>query len=541
MKNKKKDEGLGCLIFVVVFIFFIISSFFRYDNIDLDNNYTYKNKYDSSVFKLISSSENEVFDSEIKKFAKDNNIDINIEYADTLDIIDKLNQGVLYDSVWVSNSIWLYRIDSSKVNVINSKSTSITPITFAIKKSKAEELGFIGKDVYMRDILDAIKSGKLKFSMSNPTKTDSGASAYLGILATLAGNPEVLTSEMLDDENLKVELKSFFEGIERTSGDDDFLEEMFINGDYDAVISYESSIININKKLENKNKEVLYAIYPVDGVSISDSPLAYIDNKDDTKKDFFNKLQEYILSNKGQKILEKYARRTWYGGTTTKADKSIFNPKWGIDTTKYISPSKYPSTSVIKKALALYQEELRRPMHIVFCLDYSGSMYGDGYNELVKAMDYILDAEKAKRDLVQFSSKDKIDVIAFESKVHSPWSSSDGTDTEEILNKIRITEPYGGTALYDAAVSALELLDKEDQNKYGTAIILMTDGRGNVGNYRDVEKVFKKIKKDIPIYSITFGDADELQLNELAKLTNGKVFDGKENLILAFKEVRGYN
>ena len=541
MKNKKKDEGLGCLIFVVVFIFFIISSFFRYDNIDLDNNYTYKNKYDSSVFKLISSSENEVFDSEIKKFAKDNNIDINIEYADTLDIIDKLNQGILYDSVWVSNSIWLYRIDSSKVNVINSKSTSITPITFAIKKSKAEELGFIGKDVYMRDILDTIKSGKLKFSMSNPTKTDSGASAYLGILATLAGNPEVLTSEMLDDENLKVELKSFFEGIERTSGDDDFLEEMFINGDYDAVISYESSIININKKLENKNKEVLYAIYPVDGVSISDSPLAYIDNKDDTKKDFFNKLQEYILSNKGQKILEKYARRTWYGGTTTKADKSIFNPKWGIDTTKYISPSKYPSTSVIKKALALYQEELRRPMHIVFCLDYSGSMYGDGYNELVKAMDYILDAEKAKRDLVQFSSKDKIDVIAFESKVHSPWSSSDGTDTEEILNKIRITEPYGGTALYDAAVSALELLDKEDQNKYGTAIILMTDGRGNVGNYRDVEKVFKKIKKDIPIYSITFGDADELQLNELAKLTNGKVFDGKENLILAFKEVRGYN
>ena len=541
MKNKKKDEGLGCLIFVVVFIFFIISSFFRYDNIDLDNNYTYKNKYDSSVFKLISSSENEVFDSEIKKFARDNNIDINIEYADTLDIIDKLNQGVLYDSVWVSNSIWLYRIDSSKVNVINSKSTSITPITFAIKKSKAEELGFIGKDVYMRDILDAIKSGKLKFSMSNPTKTDSGASAYLGILATLAGNPEVLTSEMLDDENLKVELKSFFEGIERTSGDDDFLEEMFINGDYDAVISYESSIININKKLENKNKEVLYAIYPVDGVSISDSPLAYIDNKDDTKKDFFNKLQEYILSNKGQKILEKYARRTWYGGTTTKADKSIFNPKWGIDTTKYISPSKYPSTSVIKKALALYQEELRRPMHIVFCLDYSGSMYGDGYNELVKAMDYILDAEKAKRDLVQFSSKDKIDVIAFESNVHSPWSSSDGTDTEEILNKIRITEPYGGTALYDAAVSALELLDKEDQNKYGTAIILMTDGRGNVGNYRDVEKVFKKIKKDIPIYSITFGDADELQLNELAKLTNGKVFDGKDNLILAFKEVRGYN
>ena len=26
----------------------------------------------------------------------------------------------------------------------------------------------------------------------------------------------------------------------------------------------------------------------------------------------------------------------------------------------------------------LYQEALRKPVHVVFCLDYSGSMYGEG-------------------------------------------------------------------------------------------------------------------------------------------------------------------
>ena len=47
--------------------------------------------------------------------------------------------------------------------------------------------------------------------------------------------------------------------------------------------------------------------------------------------------------------------------------------------------------------------------------------------------------------------------------------------------------------------------------------------------------------KQIPIYSITFGDAYEKELKDIANLTNAKVFDGKTDLLKAFKEVRGYN
>ena len=38
-----------------------------------------------------------------------------------------------------------------------------------------------------------------------------------------------------------------------------------------------------------------------------------------------------------------------------------------------------------------------------------------------------------------------------------------------------------------------------------------------------------------------FGDADETQLEELARLTNARVFDGRENLTEAFRSVKGYN
>ena len=542
---KKQSDSVDSLIkflaFVVVFI--IVVSFIgsiKEKAYDFFSSNSETNSYSSKVFKLISSSENKELESDILSYFKKQKIKVDIEYDNTLKIMKRINNGEKFDAVWVSNAMWLYMIDSSKASIINSKSTSINPIIFGITKSKAEKLGFVNKQVYTKNIVDAIKRGDLKFSMANPITTNGGASAYLGILSTLAGNPEVLTEKMLEDKTLKSNLKTFFTGIERSSGDEDFLEEIFLKGNYEAVVSYESSIISINKKLIKAGKEPLYAIYPVDGVSLSDSPIALMDNKDPNKKEIFEKFQSYLLSNEGQKMLAKYARRTWYGGINKNADKNIFNPNWGIDTTAYITPVKYPSTAVIKKALALYQLELRKPVHVVFCLDYSGSMIGSGNNQLVNAMDYIL-TKKAEEELLQFNNEDKIDVIPFESIVNEVWSTNDGSKTTNLLNKIKEKNPSGATALYPAAEKALSLLVNEDTNKYNLSVILMTDGQANRGTFSDLEKAYKKYKKSIPIYSITFGDASERELNEIATLTNAKVFNGKINLIDAFKEVRGYN
>ena len=242
----------------------------------------------------------------------------------------------------------------------------------------------------------------------------------------------------------------------------------------------------------------------------------------------------------GQKLLQQKGKRTWYGGISENVDKTIFNPDWGIDTMKYISPIKYPSKEVIKTALNLYQTELRKPVHVAFCLDYSGSMAGEGISELINAMEYIL-TDEASSDFIQFSSKDKIDIIPFSSKVRDVWSTTNGQETENLLMNIRNGNASGTTAIYPAAMKALELLNDEDQDEYNTSIILMTDGQANVGTYSELRSYYSKINSKIPIYSIMFGDAEEWQLQEIADLTNAKIFDGKEDLVEAFKEVRGYN
>ena len=536
-KNKIKYIIFIAVVLIITYLFNVAYDQIQSDLADL-TDLEYETTENS--LKIISSSENQDLENIIKTYARENDIEIEIEYAGTLEIMEKLNSGEEYDAVWCSNSIWLYMLDDS-VEISESKSTSINPVIFAIKESKARELGFIDRDIYTKDIVEAIKNGSLKFSMSNPTQTNSGATAYLGLLSTLAGNPEVLNTTHLEDEYVKQELVSLFNGMERSSGSESFLEELFLKGSYEAVVTYESSIININNQLERNNQETLYALYPIDGVSISDSPLAYIDNGNDDKKELFLNFRNYILSDEGQELLAQTGRRTWFGGVNEKVDKDIFNPDWGIDTSKYIVPIKFPNTKIIQDALSLYQAELRKPIHTVFCLDYSGSMYGEGNQELTDAMKYILTQEEAQKDLLQFTEKDKITVIPFSTNVISTWQTTDGTNTQDILTNILNLEPTGSTNIYDTSIEALEILNQEDGNTYNLSIILMTDGLSNMGSYSDLSYEYRKMGKEIPIYSIMFGNAYENELEYIAELTNAKVFDGKTDLLKAFKEVRGYN
>ena len=534
--DKSKFNFWSILIVIVIIYFgssFILKTINKIIN-KYENNDEYV--YSDNTFSLITTPENKVLEETMKKYLSENGIKVQVVYADNLEIVDKINTGEKYDAIWASNSIWLNMIKN--VSTSELKSTSITPVTFGIKKAKAKELGLIGKNVTMKELLELIKSGKLTFSMANPVTTNSGASSYLNILSTLAGNPDVLTSKDLKSIALQNDLKSFFSGLKRTSGDEDFLEKSFINGDYDAAFTYEASIININKELTKQNKDILYAIYPIDGVTISDSPLVYIDNKNDKKKEAFLKLQDFILSGEGQETLLKLGRRTWYGGTTTNAPSDIFNKDWGIDTTKYISPVKYPSDEVIKEALLLYQTKLKKPVHVVFCLDYSGSMSGKGINDLKDAMAYLF-SDQANSSMIQFTEEDKIDVIAFGSSVNKPWSAK-GNNTKYLLDEINKQSLMGATSLFPAALEAMKILQEENDN-YNSSVIIMTDGVGNIGSFSDLEKGYNELKKEIPIYSITFGDASYSQLNDMSSLSNGKVFDGRNSLLDAFKTVRGYN
>ena len=492
-------------------------------------------------FKIIASESTRFFENDLKEYAKKNKIKISIDYYGDLEIVDQLNSSNNeYDAVWISNSIWLYMLNNTSL-VSESKSIAIDPVVMAIKDSKAQELGFKDKKIKNSDILSAIQNKKLNYVMTSVTKTNTGATAYLGFLNSLAGNPEVLKSEMLDSPELIENLKSFFKGVERTSGDEAYLIDMFRNGNYEAMINYESTIIELNKDLSKAGKETLYLIYPEDGVAINDMPFGYVERNQD-KKEKFEVIQKYLRSQEVAKKLETYGLRTWYGGTNSSADNSSFKNDWGINTNEYLMPLKYPSKKVITEALNLYINVLRKPSHTVFVVDVSGSMDSNkGLVSLKESLNYLLDSEQSSKDMLQFSSLDKITIIPFNSRSRSTIGPYFGNDTSLLIKNVNSLYASGGTNIFDPVVDALEILSKENKNEYTTTVILMTDGESNNGSFNTLSSYYRNNHLDIPVYSIMFGSASKDQLTSIASLTNGKIFNGKEGLKEAFKEVRSYS
>ncbi|HHY26338.1 MAG TPA: solute-binding protein [Desulfitobacterium dehalogenans] len=486
----------------------------------------------ADVFTVLSSSENKDLEPLLTEFAQKNEIDLRFEYTGSVIISDMIKSSPQdYDAVWFSSSIWNASIPNSVLK--NSKSISVNPVIFAVKESRYKALGF-SRDTVVNDLVEAVEARNLKFLMPSVTQTNSGASAYIAFLNCLAGNPLVLTEEDLTSPALQERVEKLFKGVVKNYGGDEHLIDIFQEGDYDALASYESSLIELNKQLIESNKEPLLFIYPSDGVSVSDSPFAYIDNNDSEKLEIFNKLQDFLLSADTQQKLEGLGRRTTYGGLVSNVE--VFKESYGTDKNAYLSPIKYPASPVLKRALALYQDLFRKPAAVVFCIDLSFKVSAKPNKELVAAVEKILIRELAVEDMIQFSEKDKIFVITFGDIFKKSFSIQSAADAEASIFWIKDTVVMeNGANIYEPVEHAITILNDFDSEIYTKSIVLMAAGESRGDGFSP------DTSYDIPVFSIMFGKATPEQLDKISRLTGGKTFDGRTDLIKAFKAIRGYN
>ena len=113
---------------------------------------------------------------------------------------------------------------------------------------------------------------------------------------------------------------------------------------------------------------------------------------------------------------------------------------------------------------------------------------------------------------------------------------------EELGGTVNQPRKLGGTDIYTAADYALNLIDKNyNSDDYTAAVILMTDGISDTTSRKNFENGYRQSNSDIPVFSIMFGSAERRQLDSIAELTNARVFDGRDDLIGAFRSVKGYN
>lgn len=501
-------------------------------------------------FVVISGSENKSLEGIVKEFGYKNGYDVEFQYKGSVDIMLELQkETVIADAVWPANSFWISLGDKHK-RVRYAKSIMASPVVLGVKKDYARKLALIGKDVRVKDVLDLVEQKKLKFMMTSATQSNSGASFYLSLIYALSGGHNdinsMITTTQLDDSDLKSRLRKLLSGVNRSSQSSGFLKELFLKAPqkYDAMVNYEALIIETNIELEKRGLEPLYVVYLQDATAVADSPLGFIDRNDSKKAEFFKELQSYLLAEKTQNKLSALGRRTGFGGVTSEMDANVFNPNWGINPSKILTAMQLPSPDVIRDALILYQLALRKPSITAYCLDFSGSMSQSGEASLKEAMKTLLVQEIASKYLLQAARNDITIIIPFSDSPFQVIKIKGNSPSElaKAFNQIDKIRPTGGTDIYTPVIKAFDEILTENMDPHIPAVVLMTDGRSNVGNnFKGLLRKWTTIKKDIPVFPILFGQADKVQLEEITTLTMGKVFDGRKDLIKAFRKAKGQN
>ncbi len=192
-----------------------------------------------------------------------------------------------------------------------------------------------------------------------------------------------------------------------------------------------------------------------------------------------------------------------------------------------------------RQRLDSYENELRRPSRTVYVLDTSGSMEGDRLAALKKALAGLTG---------DFRDREEVTLMPFGSDVKSVRTHVvDPKDPKAGLAAIRRDTDAlgadGGTAIYTSLEQAYDHLGP-DRDTF-TSIVLMTDGENTAGDEAgDFDGFYRSLgrdRRDIPVFPILFGDSSRSELQHIADLTGGRLFDARQgSLDGAFEEIRGY-
>ena len=495
---------------------------------------------------IVAGSENKPLEPLVQEFCAKRRATCTVSYLGSLDMgfaLKSQTQPLQADAVWPAASIWIDLFDEGR-KVKHLKSISQNPVVLGVRKSKAEALGWTRGDVTTADIIAAVERGELKFLMSSATQSNSGASAYLAMLTTAAGKGDVLTAQDLGDPAIQDKARALLAGVERTSGSSGWLGELFLDQDakgthYAAMWNYEAVLMETNQALVARGSEPLWLVYPKDGVAVSDSPLGYLDRgRGAAVEGFVEDLQSFLLSPEIQARIAATGRRIPLAGAA--AIKPV--PAWNFDPGRPVTAIRLPEPKVIWAALTLYQEALRRPSLSGLCLDVSGSMEGAGIDQLHQAMGFLFSPDATRDLLVQWSPQDRIYAIPFTAV---PGTLEQGSGAPADQARLRTwgeaLAAGGGTDMYACARAALRAMGPDlAGGRYLPAIVILTDGRSTDGLDAFLGD-WRRDGRKVPVFGITFGDADRTQLDQLTAETGGRVFDGRKDLVDAFRAVRGYN
>jgi Ca-activated chloride channel family protein len=291
--------------------------------------------------------------------------------------------------------------------------------------------------------------------------------------------------------------------------------------------------------------EPLTVVYPSDGVVTADYPLTLLTNANEDARDAHQRLTDHLRTADVQrKIMETTHRRPVVPGVELTSAFAV------RDLVELPFPNARDSVDAL---LSAYFNQIRRPSRTLYVLDTSGSMAGDRIASLRSALVRLTGADDSLTGRFrQFRSREEVTMLPFNTVPGTPrtFTLPEGDPRAGLAEIKAFAEGLregGGTAIYDSLSRAYEVMGPlvaADPDRF-TSIVLMTDGENSNGSglaefqasYRSVPESVRQV----PVFTVLFGEGSSAELGIVATMTGGKVFDARNGeLGKVFQEIRGY-
>jgi Ca-activated chloride channel family protein len=483
---------------------------------------------------VLAGSELKDLADDLTSAARRARVDLRLSYAGTLDIVDRVNGGESVDAILPPNGAYPSLALTTKP--IAREKLFYSHVALGVKGSKAHALGWDRHTPSWSDIARAASSGSFNYAMTNPTASNTGMSALFAVASSAAGKTEDLT---LADVKRDV-LTEFLKGQALTAGSSGWLADAYLRDQakLDGLVNYEAVLLRLNDRPELADKLLL--IYPTDGVITADYPLLLLNQ---AKHDAYDRVVAAVRAKDFQSgpVAKAYLRPSNTDAPAASA----------LTATRLVGLTFPNNLGVIESVLAAYQSDLRRPATSIYLLDTSGSMKGDRLSGLQRALQFLTGAEGngILTRLSQFQSRERVILVPFNTVTGTPTrvdfapNGDHAAEFAEIRAFSQSLHAGGGTAIFSSLDRAYALAAEEHTRDPGrvVTVVLLTDGENRDGISLD-ELAARMRGRDVPrTFPILFGEAKSSELEKVAELSGGRLFDGRTGQLAAiFREIRGY-
>lgn len=423
--------------------------------------------------------------------------------------------------------------------------TVLTPVGLAMWRPMAEALGWPGKPVSLKTLIELANDpegwnrhghpewGRLRLGHTHPQYSSAGLLFLAQSIYATTGKTTGITAQDIYAPEVEAALRTLAQNTAKYGMvTTDLLANMARGGPafLHVTSAFEEGTVRFNVERQDELRYPLAFIFPSDGTFWSDHPYCILDGApwvDPAEAGAAKLFLDFLRGDRMQAMASTFHVRPFAGGANPGGGLTAANGTDPLATPETIPDLDIPSPQVGEAIIDQFLTTKRKATVLVV-FDTSGSMQGPPIKTATEA---------TAEFLSRLQPKDRVGIMDFSTRVSllQPIAEVSGAG-EKAQGLVRGLNAEGDTNLYGAVCQATRLLADEaardrakgDNRLYG--MVLLSDGADTVGEISETRMfqtcmLSREGGEGPKIFVISFGEGADVEvLTRLAAESNGAVF-----------------